>query len=368
MPYEMVDHEGQVCIRKKGASEMVPGSCHADRADTERMMRAMMANEKMGSDYLRDEFVATHPGQPYRLFPFGKIVKNGQTRVITPELASQFKLPHFKPAIKLGSHDDPTPAGGHIIGLEVRADGLYAVPEWNDAGAKALEDGAYRYHSPEVIWGDGALEDPQTGAAIPGPLLLGDALLHMPHLGEATALYGIEPISNKETDTMEEKFEVPSPLKGMWDKFLASLTPAKAEPERVEVIPEDYEAAKQERDELKARFEAQAKADERKALVEKFDAELKETKADPSLAELLADIPAEAADAILRQLKALSAQVDETAITEEKGTEGQAVDDPKAAFNAAVLAIATEQKITYNAAFEQAKSAHADLFAAWARK
>ena len=110
--------------------------------------------------YLLDNYVATKAGQAYRLFPFGKIVKNGKTREITPETASQFRLPHFKPAIKLGSHDDPTPAGGFIVALEVRDDGLYAIPEWNEVGDKAMQDGAYRYHSPEIIWGDGAIENP----------------------------------------------------------------------------------------------------------------------------------------------------------------------------------------------------------------
>jgi hypothetical protein len=107
--------------------------------------------------YLIDDYVATKTGTGYRLFPFGVIYKNGKRREITPEFASQFKLPHFKPPIKLGSHDDPTPAGGHIVALEVRADGLYAIPEWNEKGEISNTDGAYRYHSPEVIWNDGAI-------------------------------------------------------------------------------------------------------------------------------------------------------------------------------------------------------------------
>ena len=81
--------------------------------------------------FVNDKFVAVSPGEPYRLFPFGPIFKGGQRRDITPEFASKFKLPHFKPPIKLGSHDETTPAGGHIVGLEVRADGLYALTEMN---------------------------------------------------------------------------------------------------------------------------------------------------------------------------------------------------------------------------------------------
>jgi len=68
----------------------------------------------MESLYLVEEYVALRPGDPFRLFPFGKLVKGGKEIEITPELARRFKLPHFKPPIKLGSHNEETPAGGHI--------------------------------------------------------------------------------------------------------------------------------------------------------------------------------------------------------------------------------------------------------------
>jgi len=326
------------------------------------------------STYLLDNFVQTKPGSAYRLFPFGTLVKNGKRREITPEYAANFHLPHFLPPIKLGSHDDPTPAGGHIVSLEVRADancrdcasgkcsihGLFAVPEWNEKGEQANKDGAYRYQSPEVLWEDGALENPETGDAINGPLILGCALLHTPHLGQRAALYAVE--TYKENAKMEN-VTVPASL---WEKFNAfidsRLTPPT--PEKVEVIPDDYAAAKQERDELKAKIETQEKDAARKALVEKFNAELKETKADPALAELLAGVPAETAEAIMRQFKALSEQVKEGELTGEKGQEGEpASRDPKAEFNAAVLAMTTEKGINYNAAFAQVKADKPDLFA-----
>ena len=322
----------------------------------------------MPNTILFDEFVNVKTGEAYRLFPFGRIVKNGKVREITPEFAATIKLPHFKPAIKLGSHEDVTPAGGHIVALEVRADGLYAVPEFNDKGTQALQDGAYKYHSPEIIW-EGGLENPTDGSVISAPLIMGDALLHTPHLGEAAALYSVEVIeSNKENQSMEN-VTVPASL---WEKFIAfidsRLAPPPA-PEPVEVIPDEYKAAVVERDELKAKFEEQQKEAEKKARVEKFDAELKATKADPALADLLSDLPEEKADAIMRQFKALSEQIKEPELTGEVGKEGEAVEgDPKAQFNALVLAIMNENKLTnYNAAFEVAKVQHADLFKAWAK-
>lgn len=309
----------------------------------------------MDTTYLIEEYVNTKLGQAYKLFPFGKIVKNGKERNITPEFASKFKLPHFKPPIKLGSHDDTTPAGGHIVGLEVRADGLYAIPEWNDKGETSIQDGAYRYHSPEILF-DGAIEDPQTGGMITAPLVLGDSLLHTPHLGEQTALYTVTGVTN-----MEENIQMP---KSFWDKFIAPLLDKKPETLEVVKIPEDYEATKLERDNYKAELAKIQAEGQRKALVEKFETELKETKVgDGAMAELLADLPAEKSDAIMRQYKALSEQIKESALLGERGTDVTVTtDDPKAEFNAAVLAISKEKNINYNAAFEEAKSKHTDLF------
>lgn len=310
--------------------------------------------------YLYDEFVKTEIGNGFRLFPFGVVTKNGKQHEITPEYARRFRLPHFKPAIKLGSHEDATPAGGHIIELEVREDGLYAIPEWNEQGLKVLNDGAYRYQSPEVIWDDGGLENPE-GGFIDGPLILGDALLHTPHLGDKAALYSVEPINYKEKDMAEETISLP---KNIWEEYVAPLF-KRSDPEKIEVVPEDYNAAKQERDEYKAKLEAIEVAKVRAAKVEQYTTELGETKADPTMAELLADVPEETADAIMKQFRALSAQIDESALTEEKGTSGAGADisDPKAAFNALVVAKSAEAKIDYNSAFDVVKAENADLFA-----
>lgn len=320
------------------------------------------------STRLFDEFISTRVGEPFRLFPFGQIVKNGQKREITPEYARQFRLPHFKPPIKLGSHGDDTAAGGHIIELLVRDDGLYAVPEWNEKGTQALKDGAYRYQSPEVIFDDDrGLENPQTGDLMKGPLVLGDALLHTPHLGELAALYSIEPIENKEKD-MAENISVPV---GLWEKFTALLD-AKlnpTEPEKIEVVPEDYEAAKKERDEFATRLQAIEDEATHKELVAKFEGELQETKADPEMADILADLPEEKAEAIMKQFRALSEQINESNLTEEKGTEGEGLVDPQAQFNAAVLAYASEKGKSYTQAFEAIKVEKPELFAdAFARK
>ena len=160
---------------------------------------------------------------------------------------------------------------------------------------------------------------------------------------------------------MEENITMP---KSLWDKFVAPLFEHKSEIQVVEKLPEDYETAKKERDEYASKL-AQIEAEKnRAARVEKFSAALKETKVNFELSELLADLPDEKAEAIMKEFKALSAQIDESKLTQEQGTEGEAETDPKAAFNAAVLAMSAEKKINYNAAFEQMKAAQPDLFKA----
>ena len=51
--------------------------------------------------------------------------------------------------------DGLSPAAGWIGGLEVRADGLWAVDvEWTDKGRDVLAKGEYMYFSPVIYWSD----------------------------------------------------------------------------------------------------------------------------------------------------------------------------------------------------------------------
>ena len=306
------------------------------------------------SMYLIEDYVTVTPGAPYRLFPFGKIVKGGKTRNVTPELAATFRLPHFKPPIKRGSHADDAPAGGHIKALEVRSDGLWAIPEFNENGLQDIVTGAYRYHSPEVIWSDGPVfEDPKTGKMIHGPLIVGDALLHMPHLGEAAALYSVEPIMEGNINMTEEK-------QTRWDKFMAwfdkevenPVIEPKPAPESI--VPEDYEALQvkaAQADKLQAEIDHMKAEAERTARIEKFAADLKETKASGDFAEVLAGMPDEVAAKFVQEFKALSEQIKESVLLDEKGNEGEGLpEDPTAALDAAVRAKMEAHKVDYNKA------------------
>jgi len=192
MPYELRGN----CVCKVGQTE--PMKCYDNHDDALAYLRALEANVSDAHNTWMvevDDYVTLKGGKPFRLLPFGTIYKNGIKRVITPEIAKTFKIPHFKPAIKLGAHEETTPAGGSVIGLEVLENvikpGLYAIPEYTDKGQKAVDEGDYRYQSPEVMW-EGGYEDPRTGEITAGPMIVGVALLHNPHLGEEAALFQSE--------------------------------------------------------------------------------------------------------------------------------------------------------------------------------
>jgi hypothetical protein len=337
-----------------------------------------------GEIYLIDEYVTVAPGQPYRLFPFGTIVKNGKRREITPEMAGKFRLPHFKPPVKLGSHEEVTPAGGHIIGLEVRPDGLYALPELNEQGQAALNRGDYRYHSPEVIWEGGGLEDPSTGETIPGPLIVGDALLHTPHLGEGAALYSIEPLMAKE-EVKEMTEEVIEVKKSLWDQFKALFikhedkggdpileapaeTPVNQEPEKMEALQAEKEKleaeAKQANDkaeEMQAEVEKMKAETMRKERVDSFAVQLKETKAEQN-AEMLASMTDDQAAWVITQLRALSVQVQANdQLTKEIGTPAEIETNPATRLDNEIRAVMAEKKIGYPEAFETVRKTKPEL-------
>ena len=211
------------------------------------------------SPFAFGQFAATKAGDPYLWMPYGPITKNGETILVDRNYAAKFKLPHFKPPIKLGSHDEPTPAGGHIISYELRDDGIWVTPELVASGEKALADGAYRYHSPEVIWEGGYILDSTTGQKIYGPLIMGDALLHTPALGEKTSLYVIE---RKESMT-EQNITVPvSWLERMFGK---KETPAPEPPPQKTELTIDGEEIKKLQAEASKATTLQAELDTLKA-------------------------------------------------------------------------------------------------------
>lgn len=334
----------------------------------------------MNTYYILDKFVTTKTGEPYRLLPFGPITRGGVTHDMTPEYAARFKLPPFKPPIKLGSHEEITPAGGHLVKLEVRADGLYGYPELTEKGSRAFSDGDYRYHSPEVIWSGGGLET--SDGILPGPMIIGDSLLHTPYLGESTAFYTAD---TKEEFNMQENISVP---KSFLETLLGYLQPKKEEtpsPPAPPVTPveetEQFKAAVIERETYKAQLETikadNAMKEQRQALTaqlqkrENYGMVYTELSAADEAATVLATMSDQNREWVMRNFKAFIAQIDESKLTGEVGSSTSSVsdEDPKSRYNALVLKIAQEKSINYVDAFELGKTVHADAFnAAFAKR
>jgi hypothetical protein len=328
--------------------------------------------------FVADEYIASKSGEPYRLLPFGTIFKGGIKHVVDPEIAKQFKLPPWKPAIKLGSHEDATPAGGHIIRLEVREDGLYGYPEYVPSGEKAIADGAYRYHSPEVIWGDQGLEDVNTGKLIPGPYIIGDALLHTPQLGEAAALYTDDPQSTERSTDMAENVSIP---KSLYERFMGWVEKPAPIPEPKEEpagpTPDELSAVVKQRDELAAqvkKIEDDKKAAELKSQIAtelKSDAKVDKfgmfsvpvEKLDESAA-VLATMNPEQRAWVMQNFAAAAGQIKASKIGEEIGSSGDPAPDNREGLNAAIQAYSVEHKVDYITAIDMLKKDKPDLFTA----
>lgn len=322
--------------------------------------------------YLLDQFVKTEPGEPFRLFPFGTISKGGKKRLINADFARRVRLPHFKPPIKLGSHRDEVPAGGHIVALEVREDGLYAIPEYNEQGQKALANGAYRYHSPEIIW-EGGLENPTTGDLITGPLIVGTALLHTPHLGEAAALYHI----TQGEVNMEHQGEMVSlsalqqiaDFLGFRKQPETTPDPTPAEPPQVDEYAAKFEAAQAEVEKLTAEMQRMQAEQQRGERVAHFAAELHDAATlgeDAELHGLLADMEQEVAAEIVRRFKAVAEQAKVSNLTTDVGSSGTDDEgDPVAAYNAAIVE-KTKAGMDFGAAAVAVAQERPDLYRAYA--
>jgi hypothetical protein len=232
---------------------------------------------------------------------------------------------------------------------------------------KALEKGAYRYHSPEVIWPGGAIENPD-GGEIEGPLIIGAALLHTPHLGEAAALYSVEPFTQEVN--MSEEMTIPVSL---WEKLTSQFQrEPEPEPEIEPVIETDeFKAVVKERDDYKSEIEAmeaEREGVELLAVVSGEFAEHEALKEDEKLFELLAKIKdEELRDDLISRFKALGEQAD-SGLEDEIGTdeEGETETDPAKVLDKAVHAkMAEEESMDYASAMAAVATDNPELLSAY---
>lgn len=317
--------------------------------------------------YLLDSYVTEKPGDPFRLFQYKSIFKGGKKREITKE--TKFNFPQWSPQIKLGSHKDECPAGGSITSLDYRDDGIWANVELNEEGREAFEKGKWKFQSPEVIW-EGGVEDPDNGEIIEGPLIVGVALLHTPHLGNDAALYTYEQL---EDNSMTELTEVVEQNTTVMKKILSIFEKPEPEP-APQPETEDYSAIEKERDDYAAELKT-LKADKEKAELmtaikgefekEEFGTAYIELGKTEKAAEMLAEMSDEQRAWVIQEFGALSKQIDESKLTGELGEDDPVPLAGTDAFSTAVTEHQKENKVEYMAAVQAVAKEKPELYASY---
>src|SRR6266496_1717744 len=175
MPWTVKKNGDKYCLYKKGDNSLVAGSCHSDRADTIKMMRALYAKE--GKSF--NEKCAYVPTKGFaeletvgerkkwiQIFPFGhwthpvftdttvnrtaaeQYVKNFHDNVRRQKISTDFE--HGEDKAK-GSK-----ASGEYLDMEVREDGVYALIEFTETAFSEIGAGEWKYFSPLFydVWDD----------------------------------------------------------------------------------------------------------------------------------------------------------------------------------------------------------------------
>jgi hypothetical protein len=108
MTLKVFQENGKYVLKRLGApgAEAQVISVHESAEEAQSAAKEPLSRTEHASERVYDAFVMTRPGEAYRLLPFGQIKRaaGGPTHNLTPESAAKFKLPHFKPPVKMGSH------------------------------------------------------------------------------------------------------------------------------------------------------------------------------------------------------------------------------------------------------------------------
>lgn len=120
-------------------------------------------------------------------------------KVVAASLAEGRDLPFdYEHQTDLAARNgQPAPAAGWIVGLEVRADGIYGQVQWTERARQHIESREYRYVSPTFLF------DKKTGRV---SRILRAALTNEPALEvRALARHEPDPFSTGEQKTMDEE-------------------------------------------------------------------------------------------------------------------------------------------------------------------
>ena len=219
------------------------------------------------------------------------------------------------------AHQNAEGRVGHIASLDARADGLYARINWLPDGLELLRAGAFRYVSPEIIWGETDFE----GRRVRN-VLMGLALENSPFFGEKVAIYSLEKAEeghHQVEDQLQGKEEsMAIQERGLRDAVKSALADLGI---KVGRDAEHFSAVLAERDQLRAEVEAVEHAIQEQMLITKYTnvinrGDFRAPRRVPQLLATVALHDQEAADGLAQEYSALAAQVDEGTLFEETGT------------------------------------------------
>ena len=268
-------------------------------------------------------------------------------------------------------------AAGWVLDLFTKEDGLYAKVEWTTKAKEYIENGEYRYISPEF----GLDVTDEYGKEIQGPALFAAALTNRPFLKGMDALsLSIKNNKNKKESSNVKLTELVNTL-GLSDKATESdvLEAIKAQQETVKEISETLKCGEQEiNDQLKSVLKAkeaneteltklsskvetiQKEAKEQR-FVKMFDDAVKEGKVAVAEKEGLQELFALSEEAVRKNIEARP----KGSLFSVKGSPqgGSEDNENDLTFENAIQKEITENKITWNEAYNKVKAAMPKLAA-----
>jgi len=278
MPYKIDENN---CVVNKVTGKKM--GCHPSHGEATKQMQAIMASESMSNLAWIDPFKYV-AGAPFRVFPVGEFKRGERTLDLTKERLAEMKSnyeagrPRWKAPIyarhPTDAQPDP-PKLGNVSSLELKDDGLYAIPEYNDNGTKLIGDESYQYVSPGVLWQlAGAKYADEQGNEFDN-VLDHVALTNHPFFGNQTAIFSSDESLVKEGNLIIDILnEVKSNIAGLFRDLKAEVKVGehkKKEEQESDTMTEpivkveDFNALKTQMETMSA---------ERKAEAEKFAAEL----------------------------------------------------------------------------------------------
>lgn len=175
MPWEVKKKGEQYCLYKKGTGELVKGSCHTNRADTVKQMRALYASESKSFSEkcsyapikeFSDLSEVTDRKHWIQIFPFGHWPHPVYTdTTVNKDSAEQF-VKNFHDNVRRQKiktdydHGEDKAKGnkasGEYLDMEVREDGVYALVEFTETAFSEIKNGEWSYFSPLFVdvWDD----------------------------------------------------------------------------------------------------------------------------------------------------------------------------------------------------------------------